>query len=198
KSYSNISAATLPISSLPHPHSQHLPPTSSPDQHLPTPSRSAVLWRAGSSGLGEGKEQGHGRLRGGGRKGWSGSREVVETIVLDRYMRGLPPDIRGRVSQNDPSSCDELVALVQRHLAAQELSRTTEEGRPPGRTMEGRKEAEEQPEYSEGLGDWERKTQRVNGVPVEGRAKGPGPYYMIKKDLLYRETVSKSKSQNSS
>uniref|UniRef100_A0A8C3FIA5 SCAN box domain-containing protein n=1 Tax=Chrysemys picta bellii TaxID=8478 RepID=A0A8C3FIA5_CHRPI len=54
-----------------------------------------------------------------------GPEKVVEILVLNRYMR----DVQGWVRQNDPSSYDELVALVERHLAAQNLSQTTGEGR---------------------------------------------------------------------
>lgn len=63
------------------------------------------------------------------------SEKMRELLVLDWYTRGLPLGLQAWVGQNDPSTYDELVTLIERQLSACELFQTP--GEETGADQEG-------------------------------------------------------------
>ncbi|XP_038819197.1 ephrin type-B receptor 1-B-like [Salvelinus namaycush] len=65
------------------------------------------------------------------------SAEIVETIVLNQFQRGLPQEVRRWVGQKEVLSADHLVGLVERYCTAGTAEQAQEERFPfprPGRT----------------------------------------------------------------
>uniref|UniRef100_H2ZSI8 CCHC-type domain-containing protein n=1 Tax=Latimeria chalumnae TaxID=7897 RepID=H2ZSI8_LATCH len=50
------------------------------------------------------------------------SARIVELVVMDHYLRALPLEIRKWVEQGNPANAQELIALVERQVAAEELT----------------------------------------------------------------------------
>ncbi|KAM9294036.1 uncharacterized protein PAF06_018184 [Gastrophryne carolinensis] len=70
--------------------------------------------------------------------------EVVQRVVMDRYLRALPPALRKWVSHGDPKTADQLVDLVERYSTAEELlsntqpqASTNRTAKVPGKTVLG-------------------------------------------------------------
>ncbi|XP_063772692.1 uncharacterized protein LOC134909590 [Pseudophryne corroboree] len=53
--------------------------------------------------------------------------QMVERVVMDRYLRSLPVVLRKWVSHGNPDTADQLVDMVERYLAAEELLMTTQQ-----------------------------------------------------------------------
>ena len=50
--------------------------------------------------------------------------KIIETLVLDRYMRELPNGLREWVTHGNPLDCDSMVAQVERYLSTKNLDRS--------------------------------------------------------------------------
>ena len=61
--------------------------------------------------------------------------QVVERVVLDRFVRALPVRIQRCVGQADPRDADQLVALVERYLNTEEYLQDLSPARPAPRSQ---------------------------------------------------------------
>lgn len=56
------------------------------------------------------------------------SKQMMEVLVMDRYLRALPGTLRKWVGQGDPKDLDQFITLVERQLAAEDLARQPQTG----------------------------------------------------------------------
>uniref|UniRef100_A0AAZ3NNN7 DENN/MADD domain containing 4A n=1 Tax=Oncorhynchus tshawytscha TaxID=74940 RepID=A0AAZ3NNN7_ONCTS len=117
------------------------------------------------------------------------SAEIVETIVLNQFQRGLPQEERRWVGQNEVLSTDHLVGLVERYCTAGTAEQAQEERFPfprPGRTSGrgkavptyggGREQRGAIRKESESCRDTKGKTE--TGTGCRGGLP-PNPYYLL-------------------
>ncbi|KAM9301972.1 zinc finger and SCAN domain-containing protein 1-like [Gastrophryne carolinensis] len=139
--------------------------------------------------------------------------EVVQRVVMDRYLRALPPALRKWVSHGDPKTADQLVDLVERYSKAEELlsnsqpqALTNRSAKVPGDSGEPLTGTETLGASRQCIPDLEVKKDDfqseqlkdpvltrarenlkiVNGIPVEPGARLAYPYMILENDLLYQ------------
>uniref|UniRef100_H3A625 CCHC-type domain-containing protein n=1 Tax=Latimeria chalumnae TaxID=7897 RepID=H3A625_LATCH len=55
----------------------------------------------------------------------SSAARIMELVIMDRYLCALPLEVQKWAGQRDPSNAQELIALVERQILAEELVKTT-------------------------------------------------------------------------
>ncbi|KAG8538733.1 hypothetical protein GDO81_022156 [Engystomops pustulosus] len=71
--------------------------------------------------------------------------QIVERVVVDRFVRTLPVAIQCWVGQGDPGNLDQLVGLVERYIATQDFVRDCTPTRKPPRPSPPLAVTEEKP-----------------------------------------------------
>uniref|UniRef100_A0A8C5MPV7 CCHC-type domain-containing protein n=1 Tax=Leptobrachium leishanense TaxID=445787 RepID=A0A8C5MPV7_9ANUR len=90
--------------------------------------------------------------------------KIVETLVMDRYQRGLPASLRRWVNQGDPQTADQLITLVERFIASGEAVQ------PPSVTQSRNPKSQNATRTG-------KTVQRVRGVEEQGHAENPSDVF---------------------
>uniref|UniRef100_A0A8C5Q5I8 CCHC-type domain-containing protein n=1 Tax=Leptobrachium leishanense TaxID=445787 RepID=A0A8C5Q5I8_9ANUR len=90
--------------------------------------------------------------------------KIVETLVMDRYQRGLPASLRRWVNQGDPQTADQLITLVERFIASGEAVQ------PPSATQSRSPKSQNATRTG-------KTVQRVRGVEEQGHAENPSDMF---------------------